>query len=885
MKLNILSMITPWVLLIVLGCGGGGGGGGSGSDTTPTTVRLSGTVRVADHVRVDGDTNDPNMPYAPNDEFISAQVLPNPVSLTGYANQPGAGPAGRSQSFGDEFDVYRVSLTAGQVVYLQVGTPFEGDLDLRLFDQDAFLVDGSFGAGESEAVTAPSAGTYFVVVEALSGASGYVLTTGLTPEGPQEVASARLSDAFVPGEVVVRFQERMVPSSEVDTLEARAGAAGLAVKTGAWGRPVLLFLGNENGEDRALRALGLPEEDPVLERLGARASLDQRDKLQTLLAIKALGQRQDVAYAEPNYLLQPQATIPNDQFLAYQWHYPLINLPQAWDLNTGQANPAVVVAVLDTGVLLGHPDLQGQLVAGYDFIRDPSMAADGDGIDPNPDDPGDAVWPWQPSSFHGTHVAGTIAAATNNGIGVAGVSWSGKIMPVRVLGRGGGTTYDILQGVRYAAGLPNDSGTVPVRRADVLNLSFGGSAASQAERETYAAARNAGCIVVAAAGNDATSQPMYPAAYDGVVSVSAVDMRKLPAYYSNYGSTVDVAAPGGDMTKDLNGDGYPDGVLSAVGDDSGDSIQMGYRFEQGTSMAAPHVAGVAALVKAVNPGLTPDQFDALLAGGAITEDLGPPGRDDRFGHGLIDAHKAVLAAQTGAVPSGPALAASPTTLNLGANAPSGEFELRNAGGGELFVSTVTADPSCVTTQGQPWVALAPKPGQVDGQTGLGVYTVAVDRSGLGEGTHTCLVHAVSTANTVGVTVLLQVLPGGIAGTGDAGYHYVLLVDPETLETLDQAEVTVSNGTYTYAFDNVPRGAYELWAGTDLDNDEFICGSAEACGAYPTASRPDRVVADRDLSGLDFWTDVSITLPAAASAEESVGGLQSLARLSQKSKAR
>jgi serine protease len=191
------------------------------------------------------------------------------------------------------------------------------------------------------------------------------------------------------------------------------------------------------------------------------------------------------------------------------------------------------------------------------------------------EDPGDLAF-GQRSSFHGTHVAGTIGAATNNGGGVAGVAWGVTLVPLRVLGLGGGTSYDVLQAVRYAAGLANDSGTShPV---DVINLSLGGGGFSSTEQSVYTQARNAGVIVVAAAGNDDSSQLFYPASYAGVVSVSAVDLRLLKAPYSSFGAAVDVAAPGGDTSIDRNGDGYGDGVLSTLFDEL--AGLFGYAFYQ-----------------------------------------------------------------------------------------------------------------------------------------------------------------------------------------------------------------------------------------------------------------------------------------------------------------
>jgi len=180
-----------------------------------------------------------------------------------------------------------------------------------------------------------------------------------------------------------------------------------------------------------------------------------------------------------------------------------------------------------------------------------------------------------------------VAALTNNGIGVAGVAYSAKIMPLRVLGRYGGTDYDIDQAVLYAAGLSNNSGTVPSKRADVINLSLGGPGYSTTSQETFRQARNAGVVIVAAAGNEASDSPSYPAAYEGVISVSAVTIAKTLAYYSNFGSSIAVAAPGGDTTFDLNGDGQPDGVLSTAATDASGSIVSNYSSYQGLPWLHP----------------------------------------------------------------------------------------------------------------------------------------------------------------------------------------------------------------------------------------------------------------------------------------------------------
>jgi serine protease len=562
-----------------------------------------------------------------------------------------------------------------------------------------------------------------------------------------------------------------------------------------------------------------------------------------------------VAEADLNYIHRSLLT-PNDAMYSRQWHYPLIRLPQAWDITTGTpVTGQVIVAVIDTGVVLSHPDLDGQLMQGYDFISSTTNALDGDGIDPNADDPGDGLTPGS-SSFHGTHVAGTVAASTNNGTGVAGVSWGARIMPLRVLGTQGGTSYDIIQAVRYAAGLPNDSGTLPAQRADIINLSLGSSAFSQSEQSEYTAARNQDVIIIAAAGNDNTRQLLYPASYDGVVSVGAIGLNSAKAPYSNIGTALDVVAPGGDASADLNGDGFPDGILSTLATDASGAIVATYQYYQGTSMAAPHMAGVAALMKAVHSGLTPLQLDLEIAGGQITQDLGDTGRDDIFGHGLIDALQAVQRAQAlaGGGSSPPVLTVAPTTLNYGFTMRTAQtLTAENAGGGALSNVSATDNAAWLTVTG----------------TGLGPYTVSVNDTGLGAGVYSTNITFTSSANTVTIPVTMQV---GSAGAGNAGFHYILLFDPAAGSAAYQDTAAASGGMYSYSIGSVTAGSYNVIAGSDLDNDGIICDPGEACGAYPTIDLPAILnAATSNLTGIDFATGFVPAIGAQSTQPQSQGG--------------
>jgi serine protease len=377
------------------------------------------------------------------------------------------------------------------------------------------------------------------------------------------------------------------------------------------------------------RVYGTPEQlaalqrdragDPLIEGIEADVTYSiPSDELGASSSWDADGSESDADISKPT---RPRFS-PNDPKYPLQWHLDAINTPEAWMHTRGRT---ATVAVIDTGVAykdLDHKGVHAKAVpdlAGIEMVHGKSFASGlPDGLDDH---------------AHGTHVTGTIAQATDNKIGVAGIAHRAKIMPLKVLSAsGGGSVGDIANAIRYAA----DNG------ADVINMSLGGPLPSRVMAKAVEYAHNKGVTVICAAGNDGRSRISYPAAYEGAVAVAATDYEGKRTFYSNWGKQLDISAPGGDTRSDKNRDGYPDGVLQntiVVGDPS----RNDYLWFQGTSMAAPHAAGVAALIVAQGVN-NPKEVERILKQTAVH-----PNKkewDQEYGAGIIDAEAAAIAARS-----------------------------------------------------------------------------------------------------------------------------------------------------------------------------------------------------------------------------------------------
>jgi subtilisin family serine protease len=334
-------------------------------------------------------------------------------------------------------------------------------------------------------------------------------------------------------------------------------------------------------------------------------------------AVHALAALPGVVYAEPDYRLHA-AFVPSDPLFSRQWALNQVGAPAAWDITTGSAD--VIVAMIDTGIAPNHPDLVGKLVPGYNFVADTTTAADDNG--------------------HGTYTAGLVGALSNNNIGVAGVAWATRIMPVKILDKdGAGNVGDFSRGIHFAV----DHG------AKVINISAGIEYPASSMQEAVRYARDHGVLVVASAGNTPDGAARYPAGFDEVVAVSATDEQDKSAAFSSYGAFVDLAAPGVNIVSTGWGQG-----------------RAGYTWASGTSSAAPLVTGAAALLLAARPDLTPDDLQRLLEDGA--DDLGPAGWDPHYGAGRLNILRSLQIA-TGATTTPPSPTVPPAATATPVPAP------------------------------------------------------------------------------------------------------------------------------------------------------------------------------------------------------------------------
>lgn len=726
----------------------------------------------------------------------------------------------------------------------------------------------------------------------------------ISEEAGHRSISVKSQPDFVPGEIVVKYRD---------------GTFGKMVLKPDESRPSSLSLSEEfDSVDLAERGFRLMERQVGVRDRLIEATLKKIEGLKgesasSVGALKTSGgisQEKEVEWAVPNAILRTQS-IPSDPHYPEQWSLPLLGMIDTWTQVTAPSPvQSVVVAVIDTGIVT-HPDLEGRILPdGWDFTSrkgyDPDTKKiidnldmdDPPGPDNNPTDPGDRRnmgFSGSESSWHGSHLAGIIAAKTNNKIGIAGlVTDSVKVLPIRAMGyKGIGTLYDVTQAVLYAAQLPNiadckfttseeggltlytvekgtcKSGSRP--KADVINLSLAGGMSAEAAKplaDAIAAASSKGVVIVAAAGNEhrraTEARPVYPASDPNVISVGAVCPNLAFAKsYSNFGDRQFLVAPGGCGSSD---------ILGTI--DTG--VQGGYGALHGTSQAAAAVSGIAAMVigefKARSASFRPYDVRKILQETAI--DLGDSGWDEYYGYGLVNACGAVVKAKGGAATGAAALRLSSEFVDLG-RLGSTHTVIASSGCGGAGVTGVSATRK--TDDGADWLEVS-----ASGTTAPSRVVLKVKRAGLKPGEYRGGVTISSSGGSKTVQVKMSVDSNGgssdiddllreVEGflskrpAADSGLVYkneinvgevrIELIDPTTRASKGYL-TTDFQADYYFQFVRVPPGSYGLQAGIDENRDGKICqtGEDEPCLVYGTRSNPTVIVVTASTKKNDLVLD-------------------------------
>jgi serine protease len=564
---------------------------------------------------------------------------------------------------------------------------------------------------------------------------------------------------------------------------------------------------------------------------------------ETVQVAQTLAARTDVLYAEPDrriHALQtsnPTAVTPNDPFFPDAWWLTDnpggLNALNAWKVSTGLNGSGLgdtVIAVIDTGVAVNHPDLQAKILPGYDFITDSGIAADGDGRDANPDDPGDAG-----QSFHGSHVAGLAAASSNNSLGMTGVSWGSRLLPVRVLGVGGGAISDFVDALIWSAGLPVAGVATNQHPATVINASLGGlEACSSATQTAIHRAIRAGSSVVVAAGNDAQDAwNSSPANCDGVIVVGASVLGGAFAPYSNTGTRLDVIAPGG------SSGGLPNrGLTSTIKTPTG---EFGYGIKAGTSMATPLVSGTVALIKSVKPNMTPAQIRTVITSSLHPmPGCSPPGVGS-CASGLLDAARALEITKA---------------LPLGAQA---DFDLQIA---RPVVANTSSTPSIQVpfqviasngfAQAINW-SFEPNSSGITGSfanlnstplSALTANTLTLNTSAATPGEYTVRIKGSSATGTMGTIsrssrLRVRVVPLSVTSLSKVQIKAFYLL-PTGFDASKSKQVTVGNpATGAFSVNGLEVGEYRVVAWKDVDVNGVI-NAGDWYGVYSEAGLVARV---------------------------------------------
>ena len=852
------------------------------------TFSIAGVISASSFVELDGDVPSADYPAIGNngnDEGI--QSIENPVKLVGFVSEPQDSGDADADSDSDEFDIYEIGLTGNQWVSLEIADydsadPTSNDLDLYIVNEEVEIVSYGVSTDAFESVALPDSGKFYIVVAAISGSSRYVLSVS------NAVSSYRFSNyssnaSVAPDSMMLSRIRKDAGQTGIDSfkrlsemdrsilreLDIEVGD-GLKVKGGKG------FMRGPVTVAESMTEESMPEQKYLkkLKRiLGDRWShLLTKDVRDQILTKKYLARK---SKAVEGLRIFPQMKkraygFQKDPFFEYQWNFQQIGLQAALE-SLGVNQTDQVVAVLDQGSapLASSNYLDTAYIdGGYDFVggdNDPSAS-----VTLSSD-------PYSTESYesHGIHVSG-IVGAKNDGKNINGMGVN--VLPIRVLSEEASADA-FYESLKYFAGEENSSGATYDNsngKLAALNMSLGSCVDDTYLPEEYpecqliSKIRDKGISVVVSAGNcdcgDEGSGDLFcpvtnlPAACPGAISVAAVDAVAERSSYSSYHSTVDIAAPGGDSTVDLNADGYVDGVPSYVG------LDEVVPYYQGTSMAAPHVAGAIALMKHVDPNLSPTDIDSLLQSGQLTKSDQQSSWSQELGYGVLDVSKSLESVAIGtddtdlnAVPF-----FSPSEFDFGYTESSFSLSIKKRGSGDLEVVGIYADIA---------EHLSYSTEAISDENEIAKYSFTIKRDEIANGSiRNSIYFLMSDDNYYGIPLRYSI--GEVRQPANVGSNILGVYDLKNEEVVEVIQVDMSSGSANFSFDGLPKGDYILLALSDIDSsdegDNWLVG--ELLAIYPDSSS-----LDAGLSLQTNLTDIEISL--APYSERTFGASSSRGRSS------
>ena len=833
------------IILLVVGCGGGSASEESADGTTPSPTpapaeekyNIRGEVTLNGNLIIDSDVPNKAFSFLSNNQSSEAQPAFSPVTIIGYA---GEHISDEGEYTYDPLDVFVLNVEDTTINISLYQTNSSADLDIFIYDEADLSSPVSFSANLTsfESLSFNGSGIYYLVVDSDMSARGSKYAMVIA-ERDEESTTNTIIDT---GEFLIKAKQ----DSE-------------------------LYSNNSWESQNQFRDIfkSIPKEEEIIKvkpdyenienilnksYLKMKVSNEFQLDLELVTELRKIKTLQQLRIKFPGYLLDlnhvyfpdadPEPFSPDPFYDEYQWNLRQINTKEALDL-VGQDTKDIVVAVLDSGAPTEDSfayQNSSFVDDGYDFVSDTDSSFDGDGLDDDPTDPDFQPVQSDGEIFgsHGSHVATTISAK-NDGNEINGLAV--KTLPLRVCGSdrsengGGCSSYDQLQAFYYLQGKNNDSGEVYDADAygdvEIINMSLGGGGNNQIICNEIVNLKNAGIFVVASAGNEGNSAIRFPASCEYAFSVSSTKYDEQLSTFSSFNDYVDIAAPGGQVSEDLDGNEIGDGILAySFKNSSHDGNDYkGLQVYNGTSMAAPHVSGYFGLIKYLDSDITFDELDLLLKSGQLTKDIGLPGKDDLFGHGLMDMYKGLSLLTTGvdfASLAYPRL--SPGKVFMGYALEDKTFEITKVGDGNLEITNIDIqDINGVLTYEASDVDI----------DGFGTYKALINRTNLSDGSFVSLIKF-SFSNDTHASIPVLYASGESKEKETVDQLWICAVNDDD-EIIPCDVMQMERGVASFRIREVPNDTYtQVFACTTLaDNLSFnnsgICGPGDLRGEYKGAN--------------------------------------------------